>query len=138
MEHASVVKLEDAPGSNPGGHDGREGSTPSARTKLFIVIRRDLEPFGLGAAQACHAMRQWTAEHPELDRRWFEESNTLVLLEVPDESALEALWARAREAQVPSARFKEPDLGDALTALTIGPSGAGLVAQLPLAMKGGL
>lgn len=108
--------------------------------KLFIVTRSDLAP-GARAAQLCHAMRQWSAEHPEADRQWFEESNTLVLLEAANEEALAALVGRAQAARVPCAEFREPDLGEALTAVTIGPPGAGLVAQLPLALrerKGGL
>lgn len=132
--------MEDAPGSNPGGLRGREGSTPSARTKLYIVLDAELRP-GQKLAQACHAMRQWTAEHPEEDRRWFEESNTLVLLEAANESALTALVGRARDAGVSCAEFREPDMEDRLTALAVGPPGSVFVAQLPLALrdrKGGL
>lgn len=131
---------EDAPGSNPGGPRGREGSTPSARTKLYIVLDAGLRP-GQKLAQACHAMRQWTAEHPEEDRRWFEESNTLVLLEAANESDLTALVGRARDAGVSCVEFREPDMEDRLTAIAIGPLGSVFVAQLPLALrdrKGGL
>lgn len=108
--------------------------------KLYLVTRRDLAP-GARAAQLCHAMRQWSAEQPEADREWFELSNTVVLLEATDEPALEALLGRARDAEVLCVEVREPDLGEALTAVTIGPTGAGLVAQLPLALreqKGGL
>lgn len=92
-------------------------------------------PPGVRAAQLCHAMRQWSHEHPEEDRRWFEESNTVALLETTDESALADLARRAREERVPCVEVCEPDLGGALTAVTIGPRGSGLVAQLPLALK---
>lgn len=108
--------------------------------KLYLVTRSDLAP-GARAAQLCHAMRQWSEEEPEADRQWFAKSNTLVLLEAANESALSTLVGRARAAQVPCAEFREPDLEEALTAVAIGPTGSGLVAQLPLALrerKGGL
>ena len=102
--------------------------------KLYIITRSDL-PAGARAAQACHAMRQWSADQPEEDRTWFEDSNTLVLLEAPDEPALEALLGRARDKDVPHAVFREPDLQDALTAVAIGWKGRRLVSRLPLALK---
>lgn len=108
--------------------------------KLYLITRQDLPP-GARAAQLCHAMRQWSAEHPEEDRSWFEGSNTLVLLEAVDELALEALTDRAADADVVYSKFHEPDLDGSLTAVAIGPMGSGLVAQLPLALrerKGGL
>ena len=86
-------------------------------------------------------MRQWSEEQPEADRKWFAESNTLVLLEAPDEAALAGIMDRARQKGVPCAEFLVPDMGGELTAFAIGPTGAGLVAQLPLALrerKGGL
>ena len=100
--------------------------------KLYLVTRRDLAP-GVRAAQLCHALRQLAAEHPDLDACWFAQSNTLVLLEVADEPALEALAVRARAAAVPISAFHEPDLDGALTAVALGPSARRLVRRLPLA-----
>lgn len=104
--------------------------------KLYIVTRSDL-PAGARAAQLCHAMRQWSEDQPSADREWFEKSNTLVLLETPDESALEALLGHAAKKGVPHAMFREPDLQDELTAIAIGWTGRRLVSRLPLALKGG-
>ena len=101
--------------------------------KLYIVGRRDLPP-GLRAAQMLHAARCFQEEHPEIERRWFRTSNTIVLLEVPDGDALEALAERAREEGVVLTEFsEEPDLG--LTALALGPEARRLTSSLPLALK---
>jgi peptidyl-tRNA hydrolase len=100
--------------------------------KLYLVTRKDLAP-GARASQLVHAMRQFTEEHPGVDREWFTRSNTVVLLEVPTEQVLEKLEQKARIADVPVSIFREPDLDNALTALTLGPSGAKLVRNLPLA-----
>lgn len=112
-------------------------SAPFFKTmKLYIITRSDL-PAGARAAQACHAMRQWSQDCREDDAVWFAESNTLVLLETADETALEALLSRARAAGVANAEFREPDFQDALTAIAIGWTGARLVSNLPLALKEG-
>ena len=52
--------------------------------KLHLVVRGDLPP-GQQAVQAVHAMREFVREYPEVDRHWYEKSNTLALLTVPDE-----------------------------------------------------
>lgn len=100
--------------------------------KLFVIVRADL-PAGLQVAQACHALRQFVAEHPEVDKAWFEGSNNLVVLQVPSEGDLTTLASRAHE--VPTSVFREPDMGDQVTAIALGPTGSALVAQLPLALR---
>lgn len=101
--------------------------------KLFLVTRRDLTP-GARAAQLCHALRQFVDEHPDVDREWFERSNTLVLLEASDEDALWDLAGEARARGIPVSTFCEPDMGDALTSVAIGPKGKRLLRSLPLAL----
>ena len=106
-------------------------STRTTPPKLFIVGRRDLPP-GLRVAQMFHAARQFAEEYPEIEGTWFRESNTIVLLEVPDEAALLELASRAEG--VPTSEFsEEPDLG--LTALALAPEGYRLVSSLPLALR---
>ena len=68
-------------------------------------------------------------------RDWHSESNTLVLLAVPDELALSWLWADATLAGLRVVAFHEPDLDGALTALALEPAGWRLVAHLPLALQ---
>lgn len=101
--------------------------------KLFLVARRDLPAPGFRAAQICHALRQFTEDHPAVDKLWFESSNTLVLLEVPDERSLLDLADRARSSGAPVSVFHEPDIGNAPTALALGPNARHLVRHLPLA-----
>ena len=106
-------------------------SSRATPPKLFVVGRQDLPP-GLRVAQMFHAARQFAEDHPEVEGTWFRESNTIVLLEVPDEAALRELASRAEG--VPTSEFsEEPDLG--LTALALGPDARRLVSSLPLALK---
>ena len=98
--------------------------------KLYIIVRDDL-PTGLQAAQACHAMREYQEQHPQLERVWYDTSKTLVILKCTD------IWSLAREAnlaKVPIALNFEPDLQGALTAIAIGPGRATrkLLQTLPL------
>lgn len=100
--------------------------------RLYIVVRSDLSP-GQQAVQACHALREFVEQHPFIDRKWFDESNTLVLLEVPDEKTLVRLGIKAQRAGVPFTEFREPDIGNELTAIAVAPSGRRLCRRLPLA-----
>ena len=104
--------------------------------KLYLVTRADL-PAGAQAVQAAHALRQFAAEHPDLDKFWFERSNTLAMLAVPDERALRRLLVRAEDRDLRSAAFREPDLDNALTAVAIEPSPEAqkLCRNLPLALR---
>lgn len=102
--------------------------------KLFIVTRSDLAP-GARVAQSVHAALQYAHEHRDATRTWFESSNNLVALEAPDEPWLVSIAERARAAGVPVSVFREPDFGDAVTAIALGPAGARLVSSLPLALR---
>jgi len=103
--------------------------------KLYITTRTDL-PNGPQAVQSCHALAQFQVEHPELFRFWYERSNFLALLAVPDEVSLSLLLERARRRGIPAVGFREPDLGGALTAVAPTPTAKGLVRKLPLALAG--
>jgi peptidyl-tRNA hydrolase len=103
-------------------------------SKLYIIVRSDLSP-GLQAAQACHALRLFTEEHPEEDKKWYTESNNLVLLQVPNETELLALKERAEADGIPASLFREPDVDNEATALALGPEGRKLLCNLPLLLK---
>jgi peptidyl-tRNA hydrolase len=87
---------------------------------LYIVVRSDLKP-GQQLAQSVHAMRQFTEEWPQLDRRWFDMSNTVVILGAKDEPALEELLLKAKDYGLATSEFREPDLDLSLTAITLQP-----------------
>lgn len=101
--------------------------------KLYLVTRQDLTD-AQQAVQAAHALREWVHYHPEEDRNWYEKSNTLAFLAVENERALQALLERAQDRGIPVSGFREPDRGDELTAVAIGPKGKGLCRGLPLAL----
>jgi hypothetical protein len=68
-------------------------------------------------------------------RGWHSDSNTLVLLAVPDELALSWLWSDAAARGLRGVAFHEPDLDGALTAIALEPAARRLVAHLPLALS---
>ena len=97
--------------------------------KLYVVVRADLPP-GLQVAQACHALREFVHQYPEVDREWFSRSNNLVVLQVPSLAALEALVLRTEGAVAP---FYEPDLDGAMTAAAF--ADGRQLGSLPLALR---
>jgi hypothetical protein len=129
MTPAPVPGVGNLPGRSSGGEERPE--------RLFLITRADLRP-GQQAVQAAHALRQYGAEHPESDREWFEGSNTLALLAVPDERALKALVSRAFDRGLKMGVFEEPDLGGQVTAVALEPSSEArrLCRSLPLALGG--
>jgi len=100
-------------------------------SKLYIIVREDLA-VGLQAAQACHALREFAEDYPKLDRDWFENSKTLVLLNVPDELSLYELAEKAEGKGIECVLNKEPDLDDQATSLALGPGAKSLVRPLQL------
>lgn len=114
---------------------GKDGGSTPPPAKLYVIGRADLPP-GLRAAQMFHAARTYADEHPREERRWFEKSNTIVLLEAPDAYALAELAYNACARGVTLSVFEEPDMGIAgFTAITLGSSGYKLISSLPLAFK---
>lgn len=82
-----------------------------------------------------HAALDFTFEHPAVARDWHKASNTLVVLAARDELALLWLAADAADAGYAHTMFREPDLGDALTAVALEPAAHRLVRKLPLALS---
>jgi hypothetical protein len=121
-------------GSNDPRLNKEVGSIPTERSKLYAVVRADLDP-GSKACQAAHALRQYAEAYPFVEAAWWRASNTLVMLETDQ---LEALEAGAHAAGVSCTRFVEPDWAPegTLTALVLGPDGKRLVRGLKLAFSG--
>lgn len=109
--------MESARSNDPGG----AGSTPARTAKLYAITRGDLKP-GLRTAQVGHALITWVLAHGE-------PPDNLVVLQVPDLSALRALAERLEGDVV---CFHEPDLGDELTAIAAGPALWRDLSTLPL------
>ena len=102
--------------------------------RLHLITRADLPP-GDQAVQAAHALTEFVVEHAGAAQKWHRESNTLALLAAPDEKALERMLDRAFDLGILSASFREPDLGNSLTAIAIEPNGARICRNLPLAFS---
>lgn len=88
---------------------------------LVSVTRQDL-PTGVQAVQSAHAYINFTQEHPDITKKWFEESNYLWMASVKDEFELEDLAHKFEENNIKISRFYEPDLNSQLTAIAIEPS----------------
>lgn len=102
-------------------------------SKLYLIVRSDL-PVAQQAIQAAHALQEFNELFSEVVGVWRLHSNTLALLEVPDEHQLLLLAERAYSMGAEVALFREPDLGESLTAIAIGPAGKRLTRGLPLAL----
>lgn len=104
--------------------------------KLFVVTRRDISP-GYQGVQSQHALRQFTADHPERDAEWFKASNYLAWLSVADEVELMRLITQAEDVGVLWSAFREPDVGGQITAIALEPhhKSIELCKGLPLALK---
>lgn len=68
---------------------------------------------------------------------WYRESTYLILLTVPDEDALKALRVLLEAHDQTISAWHEPDLDDALTALSVAPTETArrLLANLPLTLR---
>lgn len=104
--------------------------------KLYLVSRKDLRP-GAQAVQAAHAMRQFAANHPALEREWFEKSNHLCFLTVANEAELIELMHIAINRHIQWAVFQEPDLNMQYTAIALEPSDevSEMLRSLPLGLS---
>lgn len=92
---------------------------------------------GYQGVQSIHAAMQFAFEHPETNREWFHKSNYLGFLSVANEKELERLIERARAHEIKFSIFREPDVGDQITAIALEPGvkSKKLCSNLRLALK---
>jgi len=88
--------------------------------KLYVVVRQDLAP-GYQAAQSLHAFREFQHFFPEIEKHWYETSNTIIIKGIADERGLLNLGKEALKAGIKFASFREPDLDNQLTAMAFEP-----------------
>lgn len=93
--------------------------------KLYVVVDGRLPP-GDQLAQAMHAALDLALGGGSHKRvadllAWNVTSNTLVVLEAPDEASLRQLAAEADRCDLDHALFTEPDLGGQATAVALAP-----------------
>jgi peptidyl-tRNA hydrolase len=101
-----------------------------------VVVREDL-PKSYQAVQAAHAGIQFQHEHPEIAREWHDKSKYLVHLSARDINHLEDLIYKANRRDIKISVFREPDIGNEITAVAFEPSDASrrLLSNLPLNLK---
>lgn len=81
--------------------------------KLYVALWDGLTP-GQRVAQAIHAAAEFVLRHPEVARAWHASTNTVVSVALSDEGLDRLLFdLEGREHTT----FREPDLGDRLTAV---------------------
>ena len=87
--------------------------------------------------QSAHAAIDFQHEHPEVSLQWQTKSNYLALLTVADEEALIKLITKAIFTGIKHTIFREPDLGNEITAVAFEPTDAAkkLTRSCPLMGK---
>jgi peptidyl-tRNA hydrolase len=97
------------------------------------VGRKDL-PLSYQAVQMGHAAIDFQHNHSSIAKDWNQNSNYLVFLSAKDEKHLEVLLQKAEFKGLKTTSFREPDINNELTAITIEPSKITkkLVSNLPL------
>ena len=104
--------------------------------KLVIITRQDLHP-GYQAVQSAHAGIDFQHEYPEIAKQWNKQSNYLIILSVENEEQLFLCLEKFNYYNLKTTAFREPDIGDELTAIAVEPSPRTkkLTSKLPLALK---
>jgi len=78
--------------------------------RLYVLVRKDL-PESYRAVQAGHAVAEWLL----YDRSWNNE--TLIYLGVPNEFSLQRWVDKLNRKRINWIGFREPDIGNQLTAI---------------------
>ncbi len=87
--------------------------------------------------QTTHAAIQFANEHPEAQKKWFEQSNSIITLSAKDERGLWNITKLLDKKGIKYSKFFEPDIGYALTAIALHPgqNNKKACSGLPLAGK---
>lgn len=92
---------------------------------------------GYQFVQCLHAWREFINQNKSLEFEWYENSNYLAVLAVPDEHELIKLLQEASTRGIKCSYFIEPDIGNQITALVLTPTSKSkeLCKNLPRAFK---
>lgn len=86
--------------------------------KLITVTRQDLS-HGYQIAQSCHAVADFAYYQSKFFNQWRTNSNYKICLASKDEDSLEKLYNKLKEKGASVIAFREPDMGNQLTAITL-------------------
>jgi len=86
------------------------------------------------SVQSGHSSIQYQYEYPESAKSWYTNSNYLIYLTVENESELKRFIKLAESKQIQVSVFREPDINNEITAITLEPSDASdrITSGLPL------
>jgi peptidyl-tRNA hydrolase len=104
--------------------------------KLYIITHSDL-PLKYQVPQSNHAAMEFAAQYPTEFLEWHKKSNSIIVLNCQNERKLIEFAQKLRDKGIKFSEFREPDIGNELTAIAIcpGPEIKRLCSGLPLAGK---
>lgn len=103
-------------------------------TKLVVITRQDINP-GYQVVQSAHSISDFAYEHPEVFKKWKEESNSIICLSCKSESQLLKLYEKYSQL-TPAVKFFEPDVDQWTSICLYGtPQIRKSLSNLPLALK---
>jgi hypothetical protein len=111
-----------------------EPASTAHEDKLYLVTNQQLSS-GYQSAQIAHVVAEFVMDNPDVASHWRGLSNSLIVLTAPNAEALSSLQGKALARGIRVQEFREPDLGDEITALAFAPSDATrrLLSNLPCA-----
>lgn len=87
------------------------------QVKLVTVTREDFPKKGYIVPQTTHSVTKFAHEFPEKFKDWYENSQYVVCLSVPNENHLKKLYEKLKWRDADVVAFTEPDIGNQLTAI---------------------
>ncbi len=92
---------------------------------------------GYQAVQSIHASTVFSQEHKDIYQHWYDFSQGITLLAVPNEDHLKHLIAQLTQRGIRYSIFIEPDIDNQVTSIAIEPSEAAckLCSSIPLALR---
>ena len=82
--------------------------------KMFVLIRKDL-PSTYRGVQGGHALAEFLLRHPVQGQEW--NNHTLIYLGIENQASLEEWSQKLTEKGIIHVGFREPDIGNELTAI---------------------
>lgn len=91
---------------------------------------------GYQMTMVSHSNIQFIFEHPQISKEWYKDPY-LAVLSTKDENSLKDIIKKAEAKGIKYSVFREPDIDNQITAITLEPSDATrrLTSSLPLALK---
>lgn len=103
--------------------------------KLITITRSDLKTDGYVVPQTTHSIADFAYEHPEVFKKWKEDSNSIICLSCKSQAQLFKLYEKYSKL-TPAVKFFEPDVNEWTSiCLYATPEIRKSLSSLPLALK---